>query len=283
MKIASCNLVCFVGISCGQNGCSAFCSVNHHVRLETSIASVMSGDRRAFLVAGSVASLTALHVPLSHAVDDPSDDLTSKMFNEDGSLKDASIETEAKFRTVEIFWDASDTRAIAIDGENVAGTPKGSSFRLSYQLPEKWGLASDLYQDRSVGSKACDRITVYQANGTPDPKILEKASTIGIAKALDVFDDLVGIRNADMIGGSTKAKNGHTYFEFDMGAAPATCESSKENLGLGFCPYESIYLLSSTVIEERLYVFALQSDKSEWKRSNSDLRRVRSSFSVQRM
>ena len=104
---------------------------------------------------------------------------------------------------------------------------------------------------------------------------------MGIGKALRVTDDLADIRNADLIGGRTSVRNEQKFFEFDMAVAPATCESSKEDLGLGFCPYDTIYLLSATILGDRLYVFALQSDKSEWKRANSDLRRLRSSFSVQ--
>ena len=227
-----------------------------------------------------------LLAPPSTADRGSEEDLTSKLFNADGSIKDAAdIEREAKFRTIAFSWDVSDQLSIAVDGENASGTATGTAVQLSYALPEKWGRSgSALYVDRLEGAnvKACNRITIYQAPGKADLKRLEKASTTGIAEALDVTADLAAIKQADLIGGRSAVRNGQKFFEFDMAVAPEKCESSQENLGLGFCPYESIYLLSSTILDDRLYVFALQCDKSEWKRANSDLRVVRSSFTVQR-
>lgn len=70
------------------------------------------------------------------------------------------------------------------------------------------------------------------------------------------------------------------FYDFDMASAPKECEMSPENLGLGFCPFNSIYLISAVVVDDALYVLAAACDKSEWKVANADLKRVRSSFSV---
>jgi len=37
-------------------------------------------------------------------------------------------------------------------------------------------------------------------------------------------------------------------YDFDLAVAPSTCnENMKENLGLGFCPYEDIGKIKSTL------------------------------------
>jgi hypothetical protein len=277
--------VAFASILLGQ-GCVAFVQRRSSCRQMGSLAA-FSEDRRAFLghsvaSATSLATLTVMMPPALAADSEDSSDMSSQLFNPDGSLKE-KMETEVKFRTVELVWDASEQGAIAVDGDNTAGTQKGSSVRLTYQLPEKWSSGSNLYLDAEKGAKACDRITVYQAAGTATMKRLEKASTTGIGKALNVADDLKEIRSADLVGGRTAVRNELKFYEFDMAVAPATCEASKEDLGLGFCPYESVYLLSSTVLDDRLYVFALTCNKEEWIRSSSDLRRARSSFIIEQV
>ena len=57
-----------------------------------------------------------------------------------------------------------------------------------------------------------------------------------------------------------------------------TSLGTSENLGLGFCPFDTIYLLSAAVLDDSLYVMSIQCNKDEWKVANSDLKRVRSSF-----
>jgi hypothetical protein len=133
-----------------------------------------------------------------------------------------------------------------------------------------------------VNAKAANHIYVYQAPGLVDPKQLEKASSVGVGKALKVIDDLDRVNTADLIGGRKVEKaNGSLYYEFDMASAPRTCGSSDQNLGLGFCPYNEIILLSATLTEQgRLYVLAIECDNLEWKQANADLKRVRSSFEV---
>jgi hypothetical protein len=43
-------------------------------------------------------------------------------------------------------------------------------------------------------------------------------------------------------------------YEFDMASAPKAREDSKENLGVGFRPFDRIYLLSATLIRGRQIV-----------------------------
>jgi hypothetical protein len=52
-------------------------------------------------------------------------------------------------------------------------------------------------------------------------------------------------------------------------------------LGLGFCPYDIIFLLSATTIGEYVYVFAIEATKDEWKRASAEIRRVRRSFRIE--
>lgn len=217
-------------------------------------------------------------------------DLTQQLFNPDGSLK-GQIDTTAKFRTVELAWNVDDITIplIAMDGMNTIKSGQAgmgeATIKVLYQLPEKWSNSNDdnkgRYYDKEKGARACDFVTVYRPAGTSSMKRLEKASITGIAQALAVTDTLQDIRGADLIGGKASVREGKKYFDFDMALAPKQCESSTDNLGLGFCPYDTIYLLSSTVVNNQMYVFALKCNKEEWKRSNGDLRKVRSSFQVE--
>lgn len=267
-------------------------------------------DRRSFLTSSAAAFLSsavALNNPLGAIAADESaakesredNDLTAQLFNADGSLREG-VESEAKFRPVQVDWSgnqvASNQRLVNANGVDktvvssrvLASAGETSGVRVTYDLPAKWGTGSELYLDRNDNNlKACNRITVYQAPvddaaAFVDYKLLEKAPTIGIAKALSVPDDMMSeLRTADLIGGRTRKVGSEKYFDFDMAVAPKTCsDDGKENLGLGFCPFESIYLLSSTIVNGRLYAFVLECDKVEWKRSNSDLRKVRSTFTV---
>lgn len=244
------------------------------------------GDRRRFLLSSVPGAAVASLLPsiASAGDEDAANDLASTLFNPDGSVKEG-VETEAKFRPVDISWDVSDSAATNVDGVDVGGTQKGSSVKVGYLLPDKWADASDsagLYFDRSEGvnSKACRRISVLRAPGEVKPDVLDKATRVGVAKALNVPDDLNALSSADLISGRTRKKDGVKYYDFDMAVAPASCDKSKDDLGLGFCSYDSIYLLSATVVDDHLYFICLESDKDQWKRANSDLKVVRSTFSV---
>lgn len=168
-------------------------------------------------------------------------DLTSQMFNSDGSLKEG-YQSEVKFRDVSFTWDQSDSLAINTDGVNVQNTKSGSQYTLSYQYPMRWSDGKDgdpIYFDRSEGinRKASKRITIYQASGKATEDRLEKATTIGVAKSFDVPEELSRLYKADIVSGRVVEKGDQKYYEFDMASAPETCGNSEENLGLGFCPY----------------------------------------------
>lgn len=208
--------------------------------------------------------------------------------NPDGSLKDG-VEAEAKERLVKFDWDVSDLLSLSEDGSNVGETKSGSQVQLSYKFPFKWSDGKDgdqIYFDRSEGTnaKACKRITVYQAAGKAEVKKLEKASSIGVAKAFDAPESLKRLFKADIISGRTTKRDDQVYYEFDMAAAPDSCGDSKENLGLGFCPYDNIFLLSATILNDRLYCIVVECDSTKiWKLASSDLKRIRSSFAVENL
>lgn len=250
-----------------------------------------------------------------------SEDLTSQMFNEDGSLKQGFMkggsekDLEAKDKTVSVMFPLGETatldksRAIvSMDGKDIPIDSLREGIKASYSVPEKWTAAPD-YLDTLLSSreKACDRITVYQVPGIfSDYSTLDKATTVGVAKALGFNTVPVGILpktllSADIVSGRkvSKLANSSTrsgeetqgtgkeadkfmYYEFDLAVAPDTCGTSAENLGLGFCPYDTIVLLSATIVDGKMMVCAVTCTKDEWKRSNSDLKRVRNSFLVEK-
>lgn len=270
----------------------------------------------------SVLSLSQLLVkdPLSASA--ASDDLTSKMFNEDGSLKEGFMngisekDLQAQDKTVSVLFPIETpaleepSAIVSIDGKFITGTSTSSSsigvggIKASYNVPEKWTAAPD-YLDTLLSSreKACDRISVYQVPGTfSDYSSLDKATTVGVAKALGFNTVPAGVLpktllSADIVSGRKVSKlagrkegEGQVkeggklmYYEYDLAVAPDTCGTSAENLGLGFCPYDTIVLLSATIIDEKMMVCAVTCTKDEWKRSNSDLKRVRNSFFVEKM
>mmetsp|Transcript_13121 Transcript_13121/g.27934 ORF Transcript_13121/g.27934 Transcript_13121/m.27934 type:complete len:371 (+) Transcript_13121:57-1169(+) len=249
-------------------------------------------------------------------------DLTSRMFNPDGSLRDPNVVVEAKSRKVHLPFStmsSDDGVAISISTDGVSSTSSVDSFNLkaTYNLPAKWNYDSPdipLYFDASEGKngKACNRISVYSVTAPNlSMKTLEKASNVGVAKSLQMdilpgkyFDQ--GVLKADLISGRTTRKpirsinkvNGdydeQVYYEFDLAFAPLECPSftqgNKENLGLGFCPYDNIFLVAATVLKGgekdengTLMVCVVECNKDEWKIANSDLKRVRSSFIVERV
>jgi hypothetical protein len=154
----------------------------------------------------------------------------------------------------------------------------------------RWSDGKDrdpIYFDRTEGTnaKSCKQITVYQAPGNVDEKQLEKATTIGVAKALDApKSDFAQLYKADIISGKVNEKGSQKYYEFDMASAPESCGNSNENLGLGFCPYDNIYLLSATIVNNRLYCIVVECDDTKiWKLASAELKRVRSSFKIEEL
>ena len=305
------------------------------------IASDISEDpwkRRDFLLqslraASIISSASSLSLPsITNAAEDyiyergAKDDLTSQLYNPDGTLKDPTM-AEAKETTVNLsFMIPSNTDSthinIAIDGiqstsSSVSDDVAATNVKAFYNLPIKWKRNESPqlppYYDASEGKngQACNRITVYSIS-TPnnlDMNTLEKASKVGVAKSLfmdqisnNYFDK--GVQKSDLIGGRTVRKpiqsmentdemEEQIYYEFDLAFAPSECPDymagNKENLGLGFCPYDRIFLVSATVLTNNdskdkigtLMCFVVECDKEEWKMANSDLRRVRSSYKVQ--
>lgn len=258
--------------------------------------------RRNFII-GGLASQIIWDPLLQPAVAADDGDLTSQMFNEDGSLKAASdgkteLKLEAKSRQIALNFPSkiTDRAVVSVDGKHIPGGESDGKFlKVTYDVPEKWTDAPD-YIDTLLasGEKACDRIVVYQAPGFfKDFTKLEAATKIGVAKALNVESLESGVlpstlKSADIVSGRKTTKdcgnNGDQckYYEFDLAMAPDNCDpKGAENLGLGFCPYNTIVLLSATIIAERMLVFAVTCTKDEWKRSNADLKRVRSSFAVE--
>ncbi|EJK74584.1 hypothetical protein THAOC_03728 [Thalassiosira oceanica] len=248
-------------------------------------------------------------------------DLTTKLFNEDGSPKDAVVEAQEKTITVPLSLPrtpSSISVSIFEDGvvKPTGQTPSAedtNTVSASYKLPLKWNLdPSDklpLYFDSSEGKngKALQRATIYSVSASKvSLSTLEKASRVGVASSLfmdklpnNYFDQ--GVAKADLIGGRTSRKpikseieggiDEQVYYEFDVAFAPKECPDfsagNKENLGLGFCPYDNIFLVSATVLENddgsgNMIVAVLECNKDEWKIGNADLKRARSSFTVER-
>lgn len=242
----------------------------------TTTALCLHIDRRSLFVGAAYSSL--LFGPALSRADD---DLTSQLFNPDGSLKEGISAEAAGTKLVTFEWEQSDKRLVNLDGKNIEGSSSGSQVRISYQLPKKWGRGDDPYIDSSEGvnAPACKSITVYKAAGKASTDRLDKASTIGVGKALEASD--TKLISADIIGGRKRTRNDAKYYDFDMASAPETCGNNKDDLGLGFCPYDTIFLISATILDESLYVMTIECDQNEWKRGNADLKRVRSSFSVE--
>ena len=247
---------------------------------------------------------SAVPLPSFAAIGD-GEDMTSQMFNEDGSLKEGvAKEIEAKSKTVSALFPSSSegqNAIVNVDGNNLSPLDDSLSSKLktSYIIPEKWTPAPE-YLDTllSLREKACEHITVFQVPGTfKDESRLEKATSIGVAKAFSfassgpgVFpktltsaDDIVGGRKVvkDASYGDDGETKKQKYYELDLAVAPETCGQSAENLNLGFCPYDTIVLVSATIVDEKMMVCTVTCNKDMWKRANADLKRVRGSFFVE--
>lgn len=250
-------------------------------------------------------------------------DLTNQLFNEDGSLRDPNMVVEAKENVVNLPFSIASTSDgikinIATDGAPASSaTDATTKLKASYKLPLKWNQDATsqlpLYYDSSEGKNgiSCNRVTVYSASAPNnlDMSTLEKASRVGVAKS--IFMDQIpnkyfdqGVTKADLISGRTVRKpikslgeegeiDEQIYYEFDLAFAPLECpdfmDGNRENLGLGFCPYNNIFLVSATVLKNNLkdesatlMCCVVECDKGEWKMANSDLKRLRSSFAVDR-
>ena len=258
-----------------SRGCSFPLSVHQKNEVESSInfsdrnehcKDIQSNGRRAMM---SFIASSFLSIPARSFADD--EDMTSQLFNPDGSLKEDNnlgVTGKLSFKTV------SAPLSDATDGE-------GASLMAYYNLPSQWKDDFVVLYPDGTESRACESITVFQKPGSASISELEKASMVGVGKTLGLSDKR--FLKADLIGGRKREDGDTQYFDFDIAVAPPTCTSNdKENLGLGFCPYDSIVLLSATVTKDaKMCVFSLECNKDEWKRSNSDLKLIRSSFKVE--
>lgn len=287
----------------------------------------IGAKRRDFLLQSLGAATVALTSTAARADDDylykrgEGGDLTSQLFNPDGSLKDPNTVVEAQEKALSLSFNvpsATDGVIINVVTDGAQGAPDAANnLKASYKLPLKWNLDASsslpLYYDSSEGKngKSCNRVTVYSVSAPSklDMSTLEKASKVGVAKSL--FMDAIpngyfdqGVLKADLISGRTVRKpiksfevdegiDEQVYYEFDLAFAPLQCpdfmEGNRENLGLGFCPYDNIFLVSATVLKRSekdeggtLMCCVVECNKDEWKIANSDLKRVRSSFVVER-
>eukprot|EP00546_Thalassionema_frauenfeldii_P008295 CAMPEP_0178916578 /NCGR_PEP_ID=MMETSP0786-20121207/12730_1 /TAXON_ID=186022 /ORGANISM="Thalassionema frauenfeldii, Strain CCMP 1798" /LENGTH=242 /DNA_ID=CAMNT_0020589955 /DNA_START=71 /DNA_END=799 /DNA_ORIENTATION=+ len=237
-------------------------------------------DRRTLLTTTATATASGLILPNQQPA--LADDLTSQLYNDDGSLRD-DVQQEAKEKLLTFQWEESNDGVIQVDGKVVSGSTNTSpKVKLEYKVPEKWVSTSDsLYIDPSEGAnaRAASHIYVYQAPGTVTAKQLSQASVKGVGKALSVLSpQLDQVRGADLVSGS---RIDDATYDFDVAWAPPTCSGGNANdLGLGFCPYEQIYLLRATLLDDRLYVLCIQATNQEWKQANAELKRLRHSFQV---
>lgn len=230
-------------------------------------------SRRSLLVGGGQAALMILATGnrAVWAEDDESSSLTQKLFNADGSLKDAT-DTTVSFRTVTISLPLDQTSVLVQDATR-SSTTSNNSVQVQYDLPEMW---NDKYQNANK-EQFCDTILVYRPAGDMDEKTFTSAVKKGVVSTLQLSHLISG--TADLLSAKTNSNSG--ALEYDLAVAPQTCASSAtDNLGLGFCPYDTIYLLSTLLYQNQLYVLLIRSTKEQWKVGSAELKRVRSSFRI---
>lgn len=183
------------------------------------------------------------------------EDLTQQLYNPDGSLKDD--------QNNKVTYD---TLSIPLD--QLLGT---------YKIPSKWTKG---YVDTNTNTKVCNAISIFPTSKAN----LKKAANVGVAKELQLDtsflkSDLVSAKKRYLVLDGDVQEELEVY-DFDLAVAPTTCENSKENLGLGFCPYEDIVLVSAINYNEKTYVFQLECNREQWRTFNADLKDVRKSFTI---
>jgi hypothetical protein len=356
---------------------------------------VLSFIGSTFVAAATLATSTTPTnvVNAAEVFGDTNDDgtnLTTQLFNPDGSLKDTELVVEAQERTVQLqpttaapaVWvDAVPSSSSSSNNRHITETSTTVTATyptLKYNIPMKWDQD---YIDSTTKERACSRIYAYRIpypndsntgndsiDSTNDSETTKKtkrrmissmnssssninSSSTASNRRLQVSDilnalpadDVIrqSLRNADIMGGNVrrpttttrirndggsndsndtaKTDNNHVYSEFDLAVAPTTCSGGEnEDLRLGFCPYDRIFLISATTTydlpfasnrtsqsselsvmnqednlnsrtasdgisnrpSDYLSVLIVESTRSEWQRANADLRRVRGSFVV---
>jgi hypothetical protein len=305
--------------------------------------------------------------------DGTNNNLTTQLFNPDGSLKDTELVVEAQERTIKL-QPSNEAQVIWVDAKplstssnnrknsNAIASITATTPILQYNIPMKW---DNDYIDSTTKERACSRIYTYRipfqnansgSGGTSTTMTTDSKTTkegkrrivstssssstnngafinrrLQISDILNALpnDDYISqtLRNADIMGGNVRRPNSSAdtartytdriYSEFDLAVAPTTCSGGEnEDLRLGFCPYDRIFLLSATAAadqftsssnsassesnamdhledlssrtvdgsssnpSEYLSILIVESTRSEWQRANADLRRVRGSFIV---
>lgn len=313
----------------GEDGAITAITIGQHERRDFLLQSLGVGSAIASTSFASFPSIARADDDYIYKRSSEGGDLTSQLFNPDGSLRDPNSVVSAQENVVDLVFPIPSSDSMEkSDGINIVmsmdavkpisstSTSASANIKASYKLPLKWNRDASstlpLYYDSSEGKngKSCNRITIYSITTPPniplDMTVLEKASKVGVAKSLfmdqipnSYFDQ--GVLKADLISGRTVRKpiqsidekglmDEQIYYEFDLAFAPLKCddfmEGNKENLGLGFCPYDNIFLVSATVVRNSdrgtLMCCVVECNKDEWKMANSDLKRVRSSFILER-
>jgi len=220
--------------------------------------------QKAFLASSSLLILNN-NVVNAADNDDNTQDLTQQLYNPDGSLKDESQTTEVTY----------DTISIDLPSNNIRG---------AYKIPSKWTKDNYIDTSSTPNTKVCNSIKVFSP---PSLANLKKATTIGVAKSLQldasfVKSDLVSAKKRYVVlSRDDQVQEEVEVYDFDLAVAPSTCnENTKENLGLGFCPYEDIVLVSAVNWNDKTYVFQLECNREQWRKSNADLKDVRKSFTI---
>mmetsp|Transcript_18886 Transcript_18886/g.39301 ORF Transcript_18886/g.39301 Transcript_18886/m.39301 type:complete len:242 (+) Transcript_18886:6-731(+) len=213
--------------------------------------SVHKLQRRAFL-------FTALTVPPTLAIADEEDTSAASNLYTQGT----DTSSELKSRTI-------------------------STSQYSYQVPSKWqgdGPFIDIsYPDKP---SACTSLSVMKLGA--DVSLSDLGGDVNkICEAFDVpattpdgtlTDKKNKWKGIDLIAGAKRTKDGRTYYDYDLAYAPSKCDNSGvgANLGLGFCPYQMVFVVSGC----DGYGFQAKANAKEWKVGNGDIKGIRASWTV---
>eukprot|EP00521_Asterionellopsis_glacialis_P011146 CAMPEP_0195290020 /NCGR_PEP_ID=MMETSP0707-20130614/6053_1 /TAXON_ID=33640 /ORGANISM="Asterionellopsis glacialis, Strain CCMP134" /LENGTH=262 /DNA_ID=CAMNT_0040350087 /DNA_START=134 /DNA_END=919 /DNA_ORIENTATION=+ len=182
-----------------------------------------------------------------------------------------SFATPIQYKTIRFFWDDVPTGSfpIAINGQT---NTKGSTIQLSYQIPEAWDINGN-------NKNNYNRITIYQKTGTASVSRLEKALELGIPRALDIGDRIgyglkQNLKNANLVssnqyavtltaGADGQPQKEQTYFQYHL-MTPAAATTTSSNDDSTTSDDTTHYLFSTTIMNDRLYVFILQCNELQW-------------------
>ena len=201
----------------------------------TSMINGVTQQRREFILKslGVTSIISSSFISNANAGDDDylykrseNGDLTTELFNEDGSLRDPNSVVSAQDKLLNVPFSLTTSAngiSMNISTDGGLASPSTSDAKTtmiaSYKLPVKWNQDETsqlpLYYDSSEGKNgpSCNRISIYSVSAPSnlDMKTLEKASTIGVGKSLfmdqlpnNYFDK--GVLKADLISGRTVRK-----------------------------------------------------------------------------